>query len=316
MGAIIAAAAIGTAGVVAGSVQNSKTNKANQQAYQDSREDYAARLKLAGEGAKALNEEYDKVIEDRPDLTWEGFVRDKIKAINDPWLRQFYTQAKADDFNKLREFGKVASTDNVANLKKAADELSGGRWQEITDQRNKLVLETNAADRMARSYELAAPVRTGASTVRYDDQGRLIEGQRADKQAFTVAQEVQTAVEQEQKSDLRQLENDRLGAAQSQTEKARDYMGFFDATGYATAAESDRSNLLNSYQKTDEERAFRVYEMFAGAAAGIQPSQPAYQSNSAGNELISSGIGVASTALSNYGNTTKKQQPPVAGAVA
>lgn len=314
MGAIAASVAVGVGGIVAGSIQNNKANKANEQAYQDSRADYAARLKLAGEGAKALNEEYDKIIEDRPDLTWEGFVRDKIKAINDPWLRQFYTQAKTEDFNKLREFGKAASTDNVTNLKKAADELSGGRWQEITDQRNKLVLETNAADRMARSYELAAPVRTGASTVRYDNQGRLIEGQRADKQAFTVAQEVQDATAQQQKSDLRQLENDRLGAAQSQTEKARDYMGFFDPTGYATAAESDRSSLLNSYQKTDEDRAFRIYEMFAGAAAGIQPTQPTYQDNTGGNSLISSGIGIASKSLSNYGNTTKK--PPVAGVVA
>ena len=253
-----------------------------------------------------LNEEYNSVVESRPELSWEGFVRDKIKAINDPWLRQFYTQAKAEDFEKLREFGKVASQDNVANLQQAADDLSGGKWQEITDQRNKLVLETNAADRMARSYELAAPIRTGASTVRYDDKGRLIEGQRADKQAFSVAQEVQTAVEQEQKSDLRNLENDRLGAAQSQTEKARDYMAFFDPTGYATAAESDRSSLVNSYQTTDEERAFRVYEMFAGAAAGITPTNPTYQDNTAGNALISSGISTASSSLSNYGNTTKK----------
>ena len=80
-------------------------------------------------------------------------------------------------------------------------------------------------------------------------------------------------------------------------------MQFFDATGYATAAESDRTNLVNGYQAIDESRAFDIYKMFAGASAGIAPVQPTYQSEGAGNELISAGVKLGSQYLGNKLNT-------------
>lgn len=313
MGAIAAWAtvAIAAGSAYAGSQQNKKEAEQNARLEEEAKTDYAARLKLAGNTAKEMEREYNEIVKDRPNLSWESFIGDKIKAINDPYLRQFYSQAKAQDFEALRSFAKVASQDNVANLQKAADDLSGGRWKEITDKRNELVMQTDAGARMARAYELAAPVRTGASTVRYDDQGRLIEGQRADKQAFSVAQEVQTATEQEQKADLRQLETDRLSAAQSQTQKADQFMQFFDPTGYATAAEADRTALVNNYQKTDEERQFEMYKLWAQASSGIQPVQPNYTTG-AGNELIAAGVKTGSDALSAY-SSYKRGQTAKAG---
>jgi hypothetical protein len=309
MGAAIAAfASIGTAAY--GAYQNKKAGDANEEAQALSRKDYAERLRAAGIAAKELNDQYNEIVKDRPNLSWESFVGDKIKAINDPYLRQFYTNAKKEDFDRMREFAQTATTDNIENLQSAADKLSNGRWKEIITKRDDLVLNTDAASRMARTYELAAPVRTGASTVKYDSKGQLVEGQRADKQAFSVAQEVQTQIEQEQKQDLRQLENDRLNAATSQSAKASQFMQFFDATGYATAAESDRSNLVNSYQAIDEQRAFDIYKMFAGASAGIAPVQPTYQSEGAGNELISAGVKLGSQYLGNKLNT---KNPPMNG---
>ena len=303
MGAIAAFASIGTAAY--GAYQNNQTANANEEAQALSRQDYAKRLQEAGRIAKELNDQYNQIVGERPNLSWESFIGDKIKAINDPFLREFYTNAKKEDFARMREFAQTATTDNVENLQSAADKLSNGKWKEIIDKRDNLVLNTDAASRMARTYELAAPVRTGASTVKYDSKGQLVEGQRADKQAFSVAQEVQTQIEQEQKQDLRQLENDRLNAA-SQTAKASQFMQFFDATGYATAAESDRTNLVNGYQAVDESRAFDIYKMFAGASSGIAPVQPTYQSSGAGNELISAGVKLGSQYISNnYG--TKKQ---------
>lgn len=302
MGAAIAAwasFALAAGSTAYGVSQNNKEEAANEQLKKDAETDYDSRLKLAGKVAKQMEEEYNKIVEDRPNLSWESFIGDKIKSIDDPYLRAFYTKAKAQDFNVMREFAKTATTDNVQNLQQAADTLSGGKWKEITDKRNELVLNTDAGARMARAYELAAPIRTGASTVRYDDKGRLIEGQRADKQAFSLAQEVQTATEQEQKADLRQLESDRLGAAQSQVQKADQFMQFFDPTGYATAAESDRTALVHGYQDKDEERQFKLYELFANASSGIQPVQPQYTTGS-GNALIASGVKAGGDALSAY----------------
>ena len=303
MGALAIAAAgvaVSAGSAYAGYQQNEKANDANLAAQQGSKEDYEARLKSAAKTAKELNAQYNEVVKDRPNLSYESFVRDHLRAIDDPYVRQVYDTAKSADFERLREFGNRATLDNVDNLKKVADELSGGQFEQIVQKRNDLVLNTDAASRYARAYELAAPVRTGASTVRYDSQGRLIEGQRADKQAFSIANEVQTGIEQEQKSDLRQLETDRLQAAQSQVEKAKSFTSFYDPTGYAANQEAQRQSLINGYQALDESRAFDLYKMFAGAAAGITPTQPTYQNNTGGNALISSGVQGGMSALTDY----------------
>ena len=309
MGAIAAWAGVAVAAgsAVYGASQNAEAEDTNNERFQISREDYATRLKESAKIAASMESEYNDLLDERPDLRWSEFVKDKIRAINDPALREFYTNAKEEDFDVLRQFAKGASGDNLDNVTELADELSGGKWQDYMDKRNELVFETNAADRYARAQELAAPVRTGASTVKYDEQGRLIEGQRADKQAFDVATEVNTEIEREQKQDLRAIQSDVLGAAERQTQRATDFMGFFDATGYATAAEADRSSLVHSYQQTDEQRMFDMYKMFAASASGITPANPQYVPAGPGNELISSGVSTASSALSNYGNAERKK---------
>lgn len=309
MGAIAAWAGVAVAagGAAYGAKQNADAADTNEERFNISREDYATRLKESAKIAASMESEYSDLLDERPDLRWSEFVKDKIKAINDPALREFYTNAKEEDFDVLRQLAKGASGDNLDNVTALADEISGGKWKDYMDKRNELVFETNAADRYARAQEIAAPMRTGASTVKYDDQGRLIEGQRADKQAFDVATEVNTEIEREQKQDLRAIQQDTLGAAERQTQRATDFMGFFDATGYATAAEADRSALVHNYQSTDEERMFDMYKMFAGAAAGIAPANPQYVPAGPGNELIASGVSTASSALSNYGNTKRKE---------
>lgn len=308
MGAIAAwgSLALGAGSLGLGLSQNSQTNNANQEAYRASQDDYAARLKAAGEMASQLNAQYNEIVANRPDLTWESFVKDKIKAINDPFLREFYTKAKKEDFAAMKEFADAATNQNSDNLLGVADKISGGRFKEFIRQRDDLVLKTDAASRMARAQELSAPMRTNADTVRYGSQGRLVEGQRADKQVFDVAQEVITETEREKKADLRQLEVDRLSAAQSSVQKASDFMGFFDATGYATAIEQDRSDKLFGFQALDEERSFRLYEMLAGASAGLTPSQPTYAQPGAGNSLIASGIQAGTSALSSFASNRRQ----------
>lgn len=305
MAAIWAGIALAVGSTVAGVAQNRKEEKLRQKAMEDSEEGYQARLELAAEQAKIFGKQYDEAVESRPDLSWNSFIREKIAAIDDPYLRQVYTTAKEEDFERMQSFANRATKSNVSNLLESADELSGGNFREITKQRDNLVLNTTAADRMARTYELAAPLRTGASTVRYDAAGNPIAGQRADAQVFNIANEVQTAVEQEQKQDLRQLEMDRLSTAQSQQEKARDFMPFFKATDVALGLEDDRFRTQNTYQMLDEQRAWDMYTAFAQGAAGIRPEQPNYQSSGLGNELIKQGIQLGANSLSSYSKNNK-----------
>lgn len=306
MGALaVAAIGLAAAGTTAymGNKQNKDAIAANEQAKGESEEDYNTRIKAAAKAAKELNSQYNKVVKNRPNLTWPEFVKSKLSAIDDPFARQVYTTAKAEDFERLRQFAQQATDDNVDNLLATADKISGGSFMEFVNKRNDLIRNTDAAGRYARAYELAAPVRTNASTVKYDNQGRLIEGQRADKLAFGIANEVQTQVEQEQKADLRQAEMDRLPAALSQQEKAKSFTQFFDPTGFANQAEQERMLTGVNYQQMDEQRSFDLYKMFAGAAAGITPVQPQYQDPNAGNAMIASGIKSGTTALTDYYKT-------------
>jgi hypothetical protein len=314
MGAAWAGVAIAAGSAAYGASQNAKAAKKNDLALADSKEGYEQRLKMAAEQAKIFSKQYDEALKTRPDLGWTEFIKSKIAAIDDPYLRQVYSQAKEEDFQKMQEFANRATDSNISNLINVAEDLSGGRFQEMTKKRDELVMNTDAAGRMARTYELAAPLRTGASTVRYDEKGNPIAGQRADAQVFNIAQEVQTGIEREQKQDLRQLETDRLGAAQSQVEKARDFMPFFDATGTALALENDRFKTQNAFQALDEQRAFDMYKSFAQGAAGITPQTPAYVPGNPGDELIKSGISLgASSASKIYDNYQKKNPPATSG---
>lgn len=300
MGAIwgaVAAAAI-SAGV--GVYQNSRAESANEEATQQSRADYEARVKAAGKAAAEMLKQYNEVVEQRPGTDWNTFARNYIRALDDPSLREAYANAKDEDFAKMREFAEAASEDNVDTLLETFDRLNGGRGQEVLDERTRMVLDIDASDRYARAYELAAPIRTNPSTVRYDTTGRLVEGQRADKQAFDIAQEVITETDRERLANITQLENDRLRASESQQEKALDFLSFYDSTGFATALEDQRSSREFALQAIDEQRAWDLFSSFAQGATGMQPVQPNLQSTTAGNELISQGVRLAAGAYSDY----------------
>ena len=300
----VVAAAIAGAAITAGAgmYTNSQNRKANDKSQALSKMDYQQLLDLAAKTAVEMQGEYEALTAQRPDVTWEAYVRNKIKAIDDPYLREVYADKKDEDFSRLREFAKLSSSDNGDNLMAIADKLSGGegKFSEILAKRDNLVMNTDAAGRFARTYELAAPIRTGATTTKYDSKGNLVEGQRSDKQAFSIANEVQTEVEREQKTDLRSLEQDRISAATSQTEKARGFMQFYDPTGYASDMDDNRFSTELAFQSADEERAWSMYKMFAGQASGLTPTTPTYADPNAGNQLIASGIKSGVDAVGSY----------------
>lgn len=298
-------AIVGLAGTAVGVSQNASASKFNRMMYNQSREDYETRLQIAAEGAKTLGDQYNAVQGERPDLTWEGYVGELVKALKDPKLLEAYHNAKQEDFNVLRKLADTAGKDNTKQFQEIYDTLSHGRGQEIIDQRNKLVLEDDTAQRYARALELRAP-QIGAGTVKYDNFGKLIQGQRADKTVFDTAYETVVDTNRERKQDLRALEGDRTAAAQSQQEKAKSFMGFYDYTGYSTANFDNQRKQQLDFQMRDEERAFELYKLFAAGSAGLVPSQPSYVSQTGGNELISSGTKLIGSALASYyGNNNR-----------
>lgn len=290
----LAVAAIG-AGVAA------KGAADNKQAQTVSRSDYENRLGLIKAGATQLLSQYNQVVAQRPGLSWDDFVDERVRALNDPNILAAYDNRKQGDFEVLRSIATIATNDNVDNFKTAFDKLSNGKGQEIINQRNDLVLNDDTAQRMTRAWELRAP-EVGAGTVRYDPTGKLIEGQSADKKVFDTAYETVVATNQERQQNLAQLERDRTSAAESQQQKATQFMPFYDSTGYITSMDQQSRLERLGFQSTDESRAFGLYQAFAQASAGITPVQPNYQ---AGDALISSGSQIATGALASYYKNSK-----------
>src|SRR5688572_13985327 len=104
---VVAGLIIAGGTAAAGAYQNKKNREANAQARGESMEDYQARLDQAADSARILEKEYNELIKSRPNVSWESFVRNKIRAIDDPELRRFYDEAKEEDFNRMREFAKI-----------------------------------------------------------------------------------------------------------------------------------------------------------------------------------------------------------------
>lgn len=301
----VVAAAWATAAVAAGSAaygvaENEKAQDANEQLKNESKDDYQKRLETAGEWAKKLQDQYNKVVKQRPKLAWSTYVKEQLAEIDDPTVRQFYLNAKQEDFDNLQRFANAATSGNTSNLLKTAEEISGGEWRNYMDKRNELINQTTAADRFIRANELAAPNLTDPSTVRFDSEGRLIEGQRADKQRFNIAYEQQAAAEQEQKQDLRAISNDVLSAAQSQQEKAGSFTQFFDPTAFSAILAGQHDAKVSNYQQLNEERAWSIYDTFTKAAQGIQPTQPNYGNPNPGNQMIADSIKMGTGALTDY----------------
>lgn len=302
MGAVAAwlGVAVAAGSAAYGASENEEAKDANASAQQASKDDYESRLQTTAKWAKKLQDQYNKIVKQRPSLDWATYVKEQIRNIDDPAVRNFYVNAKQEDFDNLQRFAEAATKNNTQSLLDTADQISGGRWRENMDRRAELINSTTAAQRYERANELVSPTIMDPSTVRYDEQRRLIEGQRADKQRFNIALEQQAAAEQEQKADLRTYTNDILSAAQSQQQKATDFLQFFDPTGFGTAFATQQAAAEKGYQALDEERAWSIYDKFAGSAAGITPSQPTYQNPNPGNAMIADAIKMGSSSIIDY----------------
>jgi hypothetical protein len=299
MSAVWIGLAISAASATYGAYQNNKAQKANEAAYGASQADYDKRIAAAQQGLGAMEAQYNKVKSERPDITWEGYVGELITSLNDPNLKKAYANAKQEDFNVLRSLASSATKDNAENFKATLNSVTNGQADNIVNQRNDLVLNDDTKARYTRALELRAPD-IGAGTVKYDDKGQLIEGQRADKQVFQTAYEVTTETNRERLANLTALQRDSSSIAENQKEKALSFMPFYDRTGLAVNAFVDSRKERIDFAKMDEAQAFDLYKTFALAASGITPSQPNYQPAGPGNAAIAEGIKGAGSALGAY----------------
>ncbi len=294
-----AAIGVGAATAVVGAVGAANTNKQNKQAAADAKADEEARRARATAELEKAYASFNALREERPGVTFDQWKNEYVKAITDPVLRENFRKIKQEDFEAATEFATSATGTNVTNFLNARDIISQGAAPQLTGRLNEIALNADSEAAAQRAME----IRSGyipAGTVQYDSQGRLVEGQRADKQVFTTAYEADAAARDRQFRMGRDLLNDYTSVADRQTEKAKDFLQFAGLEPVARDMAGKSLATAIGFQQMDEQNQFDLIKMYAGAAAGVQPTQPTFRSTGPTDALMAEGISSAIKGIAQY----------------
>lgn len=293
------ATAVGVASTAYGAYSSSQTNKGNKQAASQAKADEEKRRARATAELNKAYDAFNALREERPGVTFEQWKNEYVKAISDPVLRENFRKVKEEDFMAATDFATRASADNVSNFLKARDIVSQGAAPELTDTLNNIALTGTSEEATKRAMEL----RSGyipSGTVQYDAQGRLVEGQRADKQVFTTAYEADIANRDRQFRMSKDLLDSYSSIADRQAEKAKDFLQFAGLEPVARDFATKSLTAAIGFQQQDEAMQMELIKMYAGAAAGVQPTQPTYRSTGPSDALMAEGISSAIRGLASY----------------
>lgn len=300
-----AAVAVGVVSTGVGLYQSGQTNKKNKQLANQARSDEEARRAAAqGELIKA-QESFNALRDERPGVTFEDWKAEYVKAITDPVLRDNFRKIKKEDFEAATDFAKQATASNIQNFLSARGELSQGADTELTARANELALTADSPAAVKRAMELRSSF-IPSGTVRYDSQGRLVEGQRADKQLFNTAYEADLAARDRQFRMTRDLLNDYSNVADRQSEKAKDFLQFASLEPIARGFAEKALQTSIDFQKQDEMAQLSLINQYAAAASGIQPIAPAFHSTAASDQLTAQGISAAIKGIATYASNSNR----------
>lgn len=296
---MLTSALIGIAGAAYGGISSARTNRQNRQAAADARAEEVARRERALAEMSKAQDAYNALREERPGVSFAQWKNEYVNAISDPVLREEFRKAKEDDFLSATDFAKRATTTNLETFLQARDLVSQGAAPELTQRLNELALTADAPAAMQRAMELRGGY-IPSGTVQYDAQGRLVEGQRADKQVFSAAYEADVAARDRQFRMSRDLLSDYTSIADKQTERARDFLQFASLEPTARELTTSALNTAIRFQQQDEQNQFDLIRTYAAAAAGVQPVQPTYRSTAPSDALMGQGIADAIKGIASY----------------
>lgn len=284
-----------------GAKKESDERKYNEKLAADAQSDEEERrAEAAKEFSKAIDA-YNKLVEERPGITFRDFVAERVAALNDPELKEAFRNTRQEDFDFAQSIADQASRKNVDTFNVVFDNLSGGVGKELIDRRNEIALKDDAVSRFQRSLELQAPA-IAADSAQFDANGNLIRGQRADAFSFRIAEEADRQARNEQFAKIQSvIESDR-SVAERQQEKALSFLDFGSFTDYATRLQEQSLAARLAQQQIDEERQIQFARDFASAAFTDQTRQPNYY-ESGGDKLFTEGVAGAVRAAGNiYGS--------------
>lgn len=292
--------AVGAASVAAGAIGASKTRKANEKAQKRSIKNEKDRREVAAQELEKATANYNKLREQRPGLTVKDFLSERADDLTGPEadaVRLAIQNGKDEDFARAQAVADAASTGNIKSFDTILDAVSGGSAAEVLRVRSENALGTNEVDAFNRALELRSTA-IPAGTVRQDSEGRFVEGQRADKQAFQFAFETQEALRDKQFGKLNTILDSDRSLAQRQQAKAADFLGFTNSNDVLANLTGQGAGRLDVFQANDEQQQINQINSFTQAAFSDQTQKVTPQSTASSDALVGKGFDLALKGLS------------------
>jgi hypothetical protein len=311
----VATVAVGAGTAAYGANQAKKGQKANQ----ENMDKYIKSVQQNEKEAKKLFDEfiggYNSSKEKLEGMSLQEYTANMVSTLNDPTLNEAYRNARNGDWEQAQQFAEEGSAQNTSIFHKVIDTVGGGNYQELLKRRDAAIFSEDAETLYKEARRLQAP-KQAAGSVRRDENGDVIGGQRGDKFEFDISTTaIKEANDRVFEKSRTAIEDDRVAAARQQ-DRAIQFLPMLDYSGFAS------SQVVQPYQEGKLRSQLAMLQADANlastamAAAYGAPLAPAQIDTTGASALAASGTKMALGGLTDLYKDSRTNNPNSTGASA
>lgn len=311
----VATVAVGAGTAVYGANQAKKGQKANA----ENTDKYLKAIQANEKEAKKMFDEfisgYNSSKEKLEGMSLQEYTGNMVKTLNDPVLTEAYRNARNGDWEQAQTFAEEGSAQNTSIFHKIVDTVGGGNYQELLKRRDAAIFSEDAETLYKEARRLQAP-KQAAGSVRRDENGEVIGGQRNDKFEFDIST---TALKESNdrvfEKSRTAIEDDRVAAARQQ-DRAIQFLPMLDYSGFAS------TQVVQPYNDAKLRSQLAVLQTEAGLATNAmqmafgKPLAPSQIDTSGASALAASGTKMAMGGLADLYKDSRTNNPNSTGASA
>jgi hypothetical protein len=311
----VATVAVGAGTAIYGANQQKKTSEANQQ----NSEKYLKAIQQNEREARKLfdgfMEGYNASKERLAGMSLQDYIGRQVQALNDPYLNEAFRKSKDADWEQAQRFADEGSTQNASIFNRIVDEVGGGNYKELLARRDAAVMGEDIKSLYAEARRLQAPKQM-AGSVRRNEDGEVIGGQRGDKFEFDIST---TAIKEQNdrmfEKSRTAIEDDRVAAARQQ-DRAIQFLPMLDYSSFANNAVVQPFNQAKLSSELAMLQAEANMAANAMSMAFSKPLAPAQMSNPMAGQLMAGGTQMALGGIADLYKDSRTSNPNATGASA
>ena len=288
----VATVAVGAGTAAYGANQQKKSDKANaanQQAYLKSVQQNEKEARKLFDG---FMEGYNSSKERLAGMSLRDYIGRQVQALNDPQLNEAFRKSKDADWDQAQRFADEGSTQNASIFNRIVDEVGGGNYKELLARRDQAILGEDIKSLYAEARRLQAP-KQAAGSVRRNEDGEVIGGQRGDKFEFDISTtEIQKSNDRMFEKSRTAIEDDRVAAARQQ-DRAIQFLPMLD---YSSFANNSVTQPFNAAKLSSELAMLQADANMAANAMSMaysKPLAPAQMGNPMAAQMMTQGTQMA-----------------------